>query len=143
MAPFVIPVAHGSSTVPIKRSVRWNLPRSTHFAPSTPARRWERLSLSSGGKSMPTKSRGTAGSAAAELRPSGRRLCRNPLHLLPERDAPLREVVGGHLDGDAVAGEHSNVRLLHSARGIGQDLVPVVEPDTKATVRKRIEDAAL
>jgi hypothetical protein len=45
--------------------------------------------LSSSGKSMPTKRRGTAGSTTAELRPPGRRLRWNAFCLLPERDAPL------------------------------------------------------
>ena len=35
------------------------------------------------------------------------------------------------------------MRFLHSARGISQDLMPVVEPDTKSAVRKHIEDIAL
>ena len=139
----VILVAIRSSTAPIKRSVRWNLQGRTHLAPGTPAQSLERSSLSSCGKSMPTKRRGTAGSPAAELRPPGRWLYRNPLHFLPECDAPLREVVGGHLDGDAVTAEHPDMRFLHSARGISQDLMPVVEPDTKSAVRKHIEDIAL
>src|SRR6516225_5227353 len=139
----VILVAVGSSTAPIKRSVRWNLQGRTHLAPGSPAQSLERSSLSSCGKSMPTKRRGTAGLTAAELRPPGRRLYRNPLHFLPECDAPLREVVGGHLDGDAVTAEHRDMRFLHSARCRSHDLMPVVEPETKSAVRKHIEDIAL
>src|SRR5271166_3263594 len=46
-----------SSTSPMKRSVRWRLPGSTHLAPGTPPARSDRRRRSSGGKAMPTNSR--------------------------------------------------------------------------------------
>src|SRR5581483_7984874 len=63
--------------------------------------------------------------------------------LLAEADPSLGEIVGRHLDGDAVAGEDADAVLLHAARAVGERLVPVVEPHLEARVRQLLQhDAA-
>src|SRR5262249_21371624 len=60
-------------------------------------------------------------SAAAELRAGARARQRGgALVLVAEVDAPLGQVVGRHLDGDAVAGQDADAVLLHLARGVGE-----------------------
>src|SRR5215510_10769114 len=75
---------------------------------------------------------------AAELRSLGRgaRHRGGALVLVAEDHAALLQVVGRHLDGDAVAGERLDAVLLHAAGGIGDDLVAIVEQDPIARVRK-------
>src|SRR6185437_7686761 len=54
-----------------------------------------------------------------------------------EGDAALAEVVGRHLDIDAVAGKHADAVLAHLARGVRQHLVIVVELDAEMRVRQQ------
>src|SRR6185312_12941603 len=42
-------------------------------------------------------------------------------------DPPLGEVIGRHLDHDLVAGEHADAVLAHLARGVGDDLMAVLQ----------------
>src|SRR5579883_2422361 len=55
-----------------------------------------------------------------------------------EGDAPLGEVVGRHLDIDAVACEDPDPVLAHLARGMGQDLMLVIELHAKHRVRQKL-----
>src|SRR5208282_3116550 len=55
-----ISLATASPVSPMKRKVRWKLPGSTRFAPRIPERSNDSCSLSSGGKSIPTKRRNIA-----------------------------------------------------------------------------------
>src|SRR6202012_2295680 len=40
-------------------------------------------------------------------------------------DTTLRQVIGGHLDHDLVAGQHANAVLAHLAGGVGDDDVVI------------------
>jgi hypothetical protein len=60
-----------------------------------------------------------------------------------EDQAALLEVVGRHLDGDAVAGKGLDAVLLHLAGRVGHDLVPGVELNAVPSIRQDLEDNAL
>ena len=62
---------------------------------------------------------------------------------MAEVDPTLAQVVGGHFDRDPVAGEDADAVFLHSARRIGQRLVPIVELDTKARVGEQLLHGAV
>jgi hypothetical protein len=62
------------------------------------------------------------------------------LVLVPVDDAASIEVVGGHLDADAVSGEHANAEAAHLAREVREDGVPVLELDAEHGVRQRFDD---
>ena len=49
-----------------------------------------------------------------------------------EGDAALAQVVGRELERHLVAGQNADVVLAHLARGVGNQLVPVVQGDTEA-----------
>src|SRR5215469_8836291 len=80
-------------------------------------------------------------SAAAELRALHRR--RRGAVLVAEINAALGEIVGRHLDRDAVAGKDADAVLLHPAGGIGQSFVAVVEPYTKPRIGQELKHRAL
>src|SRR3989442_13747660 len=54
--------------------------------------------------------------------------------LVPERDAPASEVVGGHGERDAVAGEHADAETTHLARNGGEHGVAVRQMDAKGGI---------
>src|SRR5215469_2479237 len=60
-----------------------------------------------------------------------------------EDDATLGEIVGCHFDGNAVAGEDADARLLHAAGGIGKRFVVVVELHAKSRVGQHLSDDAV
>src|SRR5689334_3765399 len=86
-----------------------------------------------------------AAELAAALCPAlGSGTCRGgPLVLVAEDQAALFEVVGRHLDGDAVAGQRLDAVLLHLAGGVGDDLVPGVELHAVARVGQDFGDQSL
>jgi hypothetical protein len=59
-----------------------------------------------------------------------------------EGDAAAGEVVGGELDGDAVAGEDADVVLAHLAGEVTEDGVAVFEFDAEHGVGECLGDAA-
>jgi hypothetical protein len=61
---------------------------------------------------------------------------------MPEVDTALCEVVGRHLDRDAVAGKDTNTVLFHSTGSVGHDLVAIVEFHSTAGVWKDLLDDA-
>src|SRR5665213_1678901 len=69
-----------------------------------------------------------------------RRAGGSALVLVAERDAALGQIIGRHLDGHAIAGEHADAVLLHAAGGVGQSLVPVVELHAEPRVGKEFND---
>jgi hypothetical protein len=81
--------------------------------------------------------------SAAELAParwSATRCAAGTLVLVPEDQATLFEIVGGHLDGDAIAGQRLDPVLFHLAGGIGNDFVPGIELHPIAGVRQDFGD---
>jgi hypothetical protein len=62
---------------------------------------------------------------------------------VPEGDAALGEVVGGHLEGDRVARDDADVVLLEFAASVGDQGVVVFEGDAIATVGQHFGDRAL
>src|SRR6185437_12438378 len=75
--------------------------------------------------------------------PGGAGVAMPPAALLEaEGDTALAEVVGRHLDIDAIAGEHADAVLPHLARGMRQDLVIVVELDAEMRVRQQLHHRA-
>src|SRR5580693_7162683 len=52
-------------------------------------------------------------------------------------DATLGQVVGRHLYQHFVAGEHADTVLAHAARGVGDDLVLVLELDAEGGIRQQ------
>ena len=57
-------------------------------------------------------------------------------------DAALAEVVGGDLDGDAVAAQDADVVLAHLAGDVGGHDVAVFEFHAEGGVRQRLHDGA-
>src|ERR1700678_3353734 len=49
-------------------------------------------------------------------------------------DAPFGEVIRGHLDHHLVAGEHADAVLAHLARGMGDDLMAILQEDPEGGV---------
>src|SRR3972149_4353714 len=58
--------------------------------------------------------------------------------LVPEGDAPAREVVRGHGESDSVAGEHADAEASHLARNCGEHVVAVGQMDTKRAVGQHV-----
>src|SRR5277367_6201381 len=77
------------------------------------------------------------GLATAELRPRHRRW--RGAVLVAKINAPLRQIVGRHLDRDAVARKNTDAVFLHSARRIGEGFVTVVELHAKPRIREKLE----
>jgi hypothetical protein len=84
--------------------------------------------------------RSTAGAASPVFKPSS-----VPATLLPtghraaffnvtERDAALAQIVGRQFQCDLVAGQDADVMLAHLARGIGDQLVAVIQIDPETRV---------
>jgi hypothetical protein len=57
---------------------------------------------------------------------------------MAEGDAGFAEVVGGHLDVDAVANADTDEILAHFARNVGQHFVAVGQRDTKHGTRQHL-----
>src|ERR1700752_579312 len=66
-----------------------------------------------------------------------------PLVLVAEDQAALLEVVGRHLDGDAIAGQRLDAVLLHLAGSVGDDLVACVELHAVARVGKDFGETSI
>src|ERR1700688_4418948 len=78
-----------------------------------------------------------ARSALAKLLAHGRAPAdTGALVLVPEDEAALVEIIGRHLDRDAVAGESLDAVLLHLAGRIGDDDVSGIELNAVARVRQ-------
>ena len=58
-------------------------------------------------------------------------------------DAALGQIVGGHLDGDLVAGEDADVVLAHLARDMGGYDVARLQLDAKRSIGQGLDDLAL
>ena len=65
------------------------------------------------------------------------------LFLVPERDSPLAQVVGAHLNFDAITGQNLDVVHTHLARDVGHDGVPILELDTETRIGERFQDGAV
>src|SRR5689334_6603621 len=63
--------------------------------------------------------------------------------LVAEGNAPARQIVGRHLDGDAVADTGADAKFTHLARRIGENDVLVVELHPEIAVRQFLGDLAL
>lgn len=61
---------------------------------------------------------------------------------MPEIDAAFGQIIGRHLDGDAIAGQDADTRLLHSSGRVGQDFRAILELHAEACIRQNIEDDA-
>src|SRR5262245_51593814 len=68
---------------------------------------------------------------------------RNCLSSVPVGDPAAREVVGGELDLDPVAGEDADVVLAHLSRDGREHCVPAVDLHSEHRARKRLDDLAL
>src|ERR1700741_3331763 len=81
--------------------------------------------------------------AAAALRSAVRaaagRLART-FGLVAEYQPPLFQIVGRHLDGDAIPRERLDAVLLHLACGVGNDLVPGIQLHAVARVGEDFGD---
>jgi hypothetical protein len=62
------------------------------------------------------------------------------LSLVPESDAAPREVVRRDLEGNAIAGEHTDAKPSHLARDSGVDIVSVVHLHTEGRVGENFSD---
>lgn len=76
-----------------------------------------------------------AGSASAEGA-----LTAAALDLLPEDDASAIQVIGGHLDDDAITDQGADAVLLHLARRIGEDFVLIIQSDPEPALRQQFGD---
>src|SRR4051794_21360845 len=56
------------------------------------------------------------------------------------RDPRLAEIVGGHLQADAITDREPDEMLAHFAGKMGQNLVLIVQPDTKHGSRQNRRD---
>lgn len=63
--------------------------------------------------------------------------------LVAEIDPALVEVVGRHLDRDAIAGEGTDAMLAHFPGGVGEDFVVVIQPDAKVPVGQHLGDRSV
>src|SRR5437879_11676300 len=63
--------------------------------------------------------------------------------LVPEGDAPAREVIGGQGERDAVAGEHADSEATHLPRNGGEDVVPVRQVNAKGGIGQHVLDDAV
>jgi hypothetical protein len=57
---------------------------------------------------------------------------------MSEGDASLAEIIGRHLDVDAIADADADEILAHFARNMGQHFVPVGQRDTKHGSRQHL-----
>src|ERR1051326_9605484 len=57
-------------------------------------------------------------------------------------DAPLGEIVGRHFHQHLVARQHADTVLAHLARGVGDDLMPVLELYPESGVGQQFADRA-
>src|SRR5205814_872241 len=63
---------------------------------------------------------------------------RRAVALVPEADAPAREIVRRHLDDHAVADAGADAELPHLSSGVGEDLMIIVELDPEMPVREHL-----
>src|SRR5689334_4995304 len=94
-------------------------------------------------QSCNTRALSAAELPAAALLTAARRGARGAartLVLVAEDQPALFEVVGRHLDGDAVAGQRLDAVLLHLAGGVGDDLVACIELHAVARVGEDFGD---
>jgi hypothetical protein len=47
---------------------------------------------------------------------------------MPKRDAPFGEIIGRHLDGDAVTRQDAYAVLFHASSAVRKCFVAVIEP---------------
>src|SRR5262245_4309460 len=57
-------------------------------------------------------------------------------------DAPTRDVIGRHLEGDSIAGEDADAVLPHLAACVSEDDRAVLQGDAKLRVRQHFLDSA-
>src|SRR5690606_41744608 len=62
--------------------------------------------------------------------------------LEPVGDPALGEIVRGHFNQNLVAGQHPDAILAHTAGGVGDDLVIVLELDPEGRIGKQFKDHA-
>lgn len=63
--------------------------------------------------------------------------------LVPEGDASLGQIVAGHFDGHAVAGEGLDAVLAHFPAGVRQNQMVIVQLHAVVSVRQRLGDDAV
>ena len=61
---------------------------------------------------------------------------------MPESDARLAEVVGGHFDVDLVADADADEIFSHLAGDVGEDFVAVGQRDAEHRARQHLSDSA-
>ncbi len=61
---------------------------------------------------------------------------------MTEVNAPLGEVVRGHLNGDPIARQNTDAIFLHTTRGVSQYLMSTFQGDTKTGIRQDFADDA-
>src|SRR5271155_1768549 len=57
-------------------------------------------------------------------------------------NAPFGEVIGSHFDHHLIAREHADAVLAHLARGVGDDLMAVLQEDPEGGVWQQFADCA-
>src|ERR1700720_2205938 len=55
-------------------------------------------------------------------------------------DAALAKVIGRHLDQNLIPHQHADAVLAHLPRGVGDNLMPVLELDPEGRVGKQLRD---
>ena len=78
---------------------------------------------------------------AAEIRWRTADRC-GALILVAENNAAFGEIVRGHLNGHAIAGQDTDAVFAHLSSRVGQRLMPVVELHKKPGVGQHLEDGA-
>src|SRR4051812_2016378 len=79
---------------------------------------------------------------APARRRTARVVGRRSARLVSKYDPALGQVVRRHFDGHPVSVQGLDTIPLHPARGIGENLVIVVEANTEARFRQRLDDYA-
>jgi hypothetical protein len=62
---------------------------------------------------------------------------------MAEGDSPTGQVIRGHLHLDAIPQQDTDIVLAHLASQVGQDLVPVIEPDSELSSGQSFDDQSL
>ena len=83
---------------------------------------------------LATTSRGWTAAAAGRSRARFR--------LVTEDDAPLFQIIGGHLNAHTIAGDRLDAIAFHAPGRICDNLVAVIEGDTESAIRQNIRHRA-
>ena len=131
--PFPSPDAAPARAAPRRGAASRRYRRESTASGSTPIWREQREpARRAGGQHEARRAAGTSRSHA--------RCERSECLLEAIGDAALGQIVGRHLDQHLVARQHADAVLAHLARGMGDDLVVVLELDAKSRVRQQFDD---